>query len=67
MGDGGFRPAYNLQLATDTEAQIITGVDVSTSGGDQGKMAAWFKQPDFWVTVRTLSAPARGTDLSAWV
>jgi len=44
MGDGGFRPAYNLQLATDTEAQIITGVDVSTSGGDQGKMAPMVHQ-----------------------
>jgi IS5 family transposase len=44
MGDGGFRPAYNVQLATDTEAQIITGVDVSTSGGDQGKMAPMVHQ-----------------------
>jgi len=39
MGDGGFRPAYNVQLATDTQTQIITGVDVSNSGGDQGKLA----------------------------
>ena len=37
LSDGGFRPAYNVQLATDTATQIITGVDVSTSGGDQGK------------------------------
>ena len=26
MGDGGYRPAYNVQLATDTATQIITGV-----------------------------------------
>jgi transposase len=39
MGDGGYRPAYNVQLATDTQTQIITGVDVSNSGGDQGKLA----------------------------
>ena len=39
MGDGGFRPAYNVQLATDTQAQLITGVDVINSGGDQGKLA----------------------------
>jgi transposase len=44
MGDGGFRPAYNVQLATDTATQIITGVDVSTSGGDQGKMAPMVHQ-----------------------
>jgi len=44
MGDGGFRPAYNVQLNTDTETQIITGVDVSTSGGDQGKMAPMVHQ-----------------------
>jgi transposase len=44
MGDGGFRPAYNVQLATDTATQIITGVDVSNSGGDQGKMAPMVHQ-----------------------
>jgi hypothetical protein len=44
MGDGGFRPAYNVQLGTDTQTQIISGVDVSTSGGDQGKMAPMVHQ-----------------------
>lgn len=44
MGDGGFRPAWNVQLATDTETQIITGVDVTNSGGDQGKMAPMVEQ-----------------------
>lgn len=44
MGDGGFRPAFNVQLATDTETQIITGVAVSNSGGDQGKMAPMVHQ-----------------------
>jgi transposase len=38
MADGGFRPAYNLQYSTDTKSQIIVGVDVSTSGSDQGQM-----------------------------
>ena len=42
--DGGFRPAYNVQLATVTDAQIITGVDVTNSGGDQGKMAPMVEQ-----------------------
>ena len=34
MADGGFRPAYNGQLAVDTETQVIVGVDVSNSGSD---------------------------------
>jgi len=44
MGDGGFRPAFNVQFATDTETQIITGVDVTNSGGDQGKLAPMVEQ-----------------------
>ena len=44
MGDGGFRPAYNLQLATDTNTQVIVGVEVSTSGSDQGQMAPMVAQ-----------------------
>jgi len=44
MGDGGFRPAYNVQFATDTESQVITGVDVTNSGGDQGQMAPMVEQ-----------------------
>lgn len=44
MADGGYRPAFNIQLATDTATQIITGVDVSNSGGDQGKMAPMVHQ-----------------------
>jgi len=37
MADGGFRPAYNIQYATDTESQVIIGVDVSNQGSDQGQ------------------------------
>jgi len=44
MADAGYRPAYNVQLASDTATQIITGVDVSSSGGDQGKMAPMVEQ-----------------------
>jgi transposase len=44
MGDGGYRPAFNVQLATDTQTQIITGVDVINSGGDQGKLAPMVEQ-----------------------
>ena len=42
--DGGFRPSYNVQLATDTATKIITAVEVSTSGGDQGQMAPMVHQ-----------------------
>jgi transposase len=37
MPDGGFRPAYNLQLATDEESQVIVGVAVDTTGNDGGQ------------------------------
>lgn len=39
MADGGFRPAYNVQFATDTGSQVILGVEVSNHGSDQGKMS----------------------------
>jgi transposase len=44
MGDGGFRPAFNVQLATATDSQIITGVEVTNSGGDQGQLAPMIEQ-----------------------
>jgi transposase len=44
MADGGYRPAYNVQLAAETSTLIITGVDVSNSGGDQGKLAPMVEQ-----------------------
>jgi transposase len=44
MGDGGFRPAQNVQLATDTESQVIVGVDVVNTGSDQGQMPPMVEQ-----------------------
>jgi len=44
MGDGGFRPAYNAQYATDCETQVIVGVDVVTSGSDMGQLAPMLEQ-----------------------
>jgi transposase len=38
MANGGFNPAYNIQFATDTKSQVIVGVDVVTTGSDQGQM-----------------------------
>lgn len=37
MPDGGFRPAYNLQVATDVDSQVIVGVGVVTTGSDGGQ------------------------------
>lgn len=39
MGDGGFRPAYNVQMATDTASGIILNMDVTNEGQDAGQMA----------------------------
>jgi hypothetical protein len=38
MGDGGFRPAYNVQLATDVESRFVVGVHVTNAGTDMGQM-----------------------------
>ncbi len=38
MPDGGFRPAYNCQIGTIAEGQIVVDVAVDTSGSDRGLM-----------------------------
>ena len=38
MADGGFRPAYNVQLSTDVTSQVIVGVEVTNRGNDFGEM-----------------------------
>jgi transposase len=55
MGDGGFRPAFNVQYATDTESQVIVGADVVTAGSDLGQLAPMVEQ----VRERCASAPER--------
>lgn len=57
MGDGGFRPAYNAQFATDCDSQVIIGVDVVSIGSDMGQLAPMVEQvqkrcectPDEWL------------------
>ena len=44
MGDGGFRPAYNVQFATDTESRLIVGVAVTNEGTDRGQMVPMVEQ-----------------------
>jgi len=34
MADGGFRPAFNVQLATDTDSRVIVGVRITNLGSD---------------------------------
>jgi len=44
MPDGGFRPAHNVELATATASQVITGVDVVNAGSDTGQMPPMVEQ-----------------------
>jgi transposase len=44
MADGGFRPAYNAQLATDTGSGIIVGVDLTNAVSDSGQMGPMLDQ-----------------------
>ena len=44
MADGGFRPAFNGQFATDTRSQVIVGVALSNAGNDMGQMTPMLEQ-----------------------
>ena len=44
MADGGFRPAYNGQFASDPETQVIVAVDIDTTGSDHGQMGPMQEQ-----------------------
>lgn len=39
MGDGGYRPGFNVQLGSDGDSQMILSVDVTNNGSDGGQMA----------------------------
>lgn len=43
MGDGGFRPAYNVQFASDGQTRIVVGVSVDNQGSDQGQMLPMYQ------------------------
>jgi len=57
MADGGFRPAYNVQFATDGDTRMIVSVAVTNNGSDGGQMAPmhetvsqkYGKTPDHYV------------------
>ena len=44
MADGGYRPAYNTQYASDCDSLVIVGVEVSTSGSDMAQLAPMVEQ-----------------------
>ena len=44
MADGGYRPAYNVQYASDCASQMVVGVDVSTAGSDMAQLAPMVDQ-----------------------
>lgn len=46
MGDGGFRPAYNVQFASDGEARVIVAVDVNNEGTDGQQLPPMLEQVD---------------------
>ena len=43
MGDGGFRPAFNVQFSTDPHSQVITGYDV-VNVTDQNQLSPMLEQ-----------------------
>lgn len=55
MADGGYRPAYNTQYASDCHSQVIVGVQVSTSGSDMAQLAPMVEQ----IEQRLGSAPQK--------
>ena len=44
MADGGFRPAYNCQIATVASGQIVVGLDVAAVGSDRGLLRPMLDQ-----------------------
>ena len=60
MADGGFRPAFNVQFATDTASQVIVGVDVINQGTDAGQLAPMVEQIEQRTGVRPPEVLADG-------
>jgi transposase/ribosomal protein L34 len=52
MADGSYRPAVNMQFASDTETRLIVGVGVSNAGTDRGELLPMLEQ----VAARTAGA-----------
>lgn len=44
MADGGYRPAYNCQVATVAQGQVVVELGVDTSGSDRGQLRPMLEQ-----------------------
>jgi transposase len=44
MADGGFRPAYNVQVASAAGEQIVVALEVCNTGSDRGLMRAMLER-----------------------
>jgi transposase len=44
MADGGFRPAYNIQVAGDPDSQVIVGIAIDTRGSDADQLRPMLEQ-----------------------
>lgn len=44
MADGGFRPAFNIHMTTDTQSKVIVAVEVNNDGTDLGTMVPLAEQ-----------------------
>lgn len=44
MGDGGFRPAFNVQFATDAGTRLIVATALANQGADVGQMPPLHRQ-----------------------
>ena len=44
FSDGGYRPGYNVQFATDTASGLVVGVDVTNAGTDSEEMPPMLDQ-----------------------
>ena len=44
MGDSGYRPAVNMQFASDTATRVIVGVAVTTAGTDRSQLVPMLDQ-----------------------
>jgi transposase len=60
MADGGYRPAYNVQFATDVDSQVIVGVDVTNQGTDAGQLTPMVEQIEKRTGVRPPEVLADG-------
>jgi len=65
-GDGGFRPSYNLQLATDVQSRIVVGVTVTNQGTDSQQSLPMLDDIKARTGREPQAVPARRRLLALW-